>query len=226
MGGATLLEGMDNAAWKACLEQFVGHSEWTELVNVADPEMNLRQHVMKGMNYPPSQFQLHLQYIVPPMTPFNTYMMRKRKHYTYGRFFPLEYVMLCLEYEKKDPHPSKWAEVADTAIDDVIEYYNKKGVRYSDVHREALERYEASDSLLAKWPSVAFGACVLDGTTVVRTTPINSDELETAAKIQAADKDILQNYGRPYKDGKPSGTYYSFAKEPGAVEVWAKTGKL
>ena len=177
---------------------------------------------MKGMNYPPSQFQLHLQYIVPPMMPFHAYMMRKGKHYTYGRFFPLEYVVHCLEYEKKDPHPSKWAQVPDTSIEDVIEYYNKKGVRYSDIHREALERYEASDLSSAKWPSDAFGACVLDGTTVVRTTG-DSEEQDTAAKVQAADKETLQNYGRPYVDGKPSGTYYSFAKEPGTVEVWVQT---
>ena len=177
---------------------------------------------MKGMNYPPSQFQLHLQYIVPPMMPFHTYMMRKRKHYTYGRFFPFEYVVHCLEYEKKDPHPSKWAQVPDTSIEDVIEYYNKKGVRYSDVHREILERYHASDVLLAKWPSVAFGARVQDGTTIVRTARSDSEEKDTAA-VQAADKEILQNYGRPYVDGKPSGTYYSFAKKPGAVEVWVQT---
>merc|ERR1712224_624255 len=103
-----------------------------------------------------------------------------------------------------------------TPIDDVIEYFNKKGVRYSDIHRETLERYENSDRQLAQWPSAGFGACVIDGTTVVRTTPSNTDELDTAAKIQAADKDILQNYGRPYKDGKPTGTYYSFAKTPGS----------
>jgi hypothetical protein len=177
---------------------------------------------MKGMNYPPSQYQLHLQYIVPPMLPFHTYMRQKRKHYTYGRFFPLEYVVQCLEYEKEDPHPSKWAQVPDTSIEDVIEYYNNKGVRYSDVHREALERYEASDLSSAKWPSDAFGACVLDGTTVVRTTG-DSEEQDTAAKVQAADKETLQNYGRPYVDGKPSGTYYSLAKEPGTVEVWVQT---
>jgi hypothetical protein len=221
--GKTILEGMDNAAWQACLEQFVGHPDWTQLVNLDEPEKNLRPHVMRGMNYPPSQFQLHLQYIVPPMTPFNTYMMKKRKHYTYGRFFPFEYVMQCLEYEKFDPHPKKWSQVADTPIDDMIEYFNKKGVRYSDIHRETLERYENSDSQLAKWPSVGFGACVIDGTTVVRTAPSSTDELDTAAKIQAVDKDILQNYGRPYKDGKPTGTYYSLAKAPGSVEVWTKT---
>ena len=158
------------------------------------------------------------------MMPFHTYMMRKRKHYTYGRFFPFEYVVHCLEYEKKDPHPSKWAQVADTSIEDVIEYYNKKGVRYSEIWRElCLERYEDSDLSLAKWPSAAFGACVLDGTTVVRTAPSDSEEQDTAAKIQAADTKILQNYGRPYVDGKPSGTYYSLAKEPGTVEVWVQT---
>ena len=30
------------------------------------------------------------------------------------------------------------------------------------------------------------------------------------------DKVTLQNYGRPYANGKPSGTYYKFAREPGA----------
>ena len=38
-------------------------------------------------------------------------------------------------------------------------------------------------------------------------------------KLFNSDKLALQNYGRPYDacSGKPTGTYYKFAKVPGAV---------
>ncbi len=40
-------------------------------------------------------------------------------------------------------------------------------------------------------------------------------------QLQARDKDVLQNYGRPYNEqGKPTGSYYKFAKQfPSGVQV-------
>jgi hypothetical protein len=46
---------------------------------------------------------------------------------------------------------------------------------------------------------------------------------EDVKVINERDKTLLQNYGRPYKDGKPTGTYYKYAKkvEDNNVQVWS-----
>ena len=46
-------------------------------------------------------------------------------------------------------------------------------------------------------------------------------EARDAKAVQAADKLALQNYGRPYSAaGKPTGTFYKYAKAPPLPE-WA-----
>jgi len=45
---------------------------------------------------------------------------------------------------------------------------------------------------------------------------------EEVKVVGEVDKVVLQNYGRPYIGGKPTGTYYKFAKkvEDNDVKVW------
>lgn len=221
--GLAVMKKLDDAAWKVTTEQFLGNPAWKQqMLNCENPEETLRPHIMTGMNYPPSQYQLHLQYIVPPHMPFHYYMIRKRNHYTFGRFFPAEYVVACLSKERESPHPTHWRDIADTSIEDVIAYYDGKGIKYADLHQDLIARYERSDQGLAKWPGSAFSNVILDGSIVLRRRDSQIEgEQETAPKIQAADKEVLQNYGRPYdSNGKPTGTYYSLAKAPGTVQVW------
>merc|ERR1712139_105007 len=87
---------------------------------------------------------------------------------------------------------------------------------YAKYHQDCIEEYEKSDALMANWFVGNFSALVLDGKSVLRDSKDTAGEMD-AGKVQAADKDVLQNYGRPYENGRPTGTYYSHAKQPGSV---------
>jgi hypothetical protein len=52
----------------------------------------LKGHVCAGLNYPPSQYQLHVQFILPPLLPFHYHLYQRGTHFTHKRFFPVEYV--------------------------------------------------------------------------------------------------------------------------------------
>ena len=60
----------------------------------------MRSHVIAGCNFPPSQFQLHIQYILPPHLPFQYRMYLDGQHYTHKRFFPLEYIKAVLALDE------------------------------------------------------------------------------------------------------------------------------
>ncbi len=79
----------------------------------------LRQHVCAGFNYPPSQYQLHLQFMVPPFLPFQWLACLKGVHFTPGRFFPFEYVRAVLSAE--GPRFA-WVEDEST-IEQLIQFY-------------------------------------------------------------------------------------------------------
>lgn len=75
--GLRLLTRMENAAWSCTCEQFLKNDLWRRKYlrsrdrPLRDKQMlALRQHVIAGCNFPPSQFQLHLQYMLPPLLPF------------------------------------------------------------------------------------------------------------------------------------------------------------
>ena len=57
----------------------------------------LRAAAIAGMNVPPSQFQLHLQYMLPPLLPNQMQMYRYGNHYGKYRFFPLAYLLAALD---------------------------------------------------------------------------------------------------------------------------------
>ena len=74
---------------------------------------------------------------------------------------------------------------------------------------------------VAQWKPDDFGAVATED----RLYDLGSGEVagdaEERKQTLAADKLWLQAYGRPYSNGKPSGTYYKYAKHyPGGVAEW------
>merc|ERR1712183_867787 len=57
----------------------------------------LRHHVVAAFNLPPSQFQIHLQYMLPPLLPVHVGILRKGAHFMHGRHFPIAYVVAALK---------------------------------------------------------------------------------------------------------------------------------
>jgi len=158
----------------------------------------LRQHVICGCNFPPSQFHLHIQYMMMPLIPWQYQMYRNGAHYTAKRFFPLEYIKAVLALgESMDI-------TMETKVEDIIDHFESR-VSYDKMHKECYAQVEKSHQLLANWKAADFETRI-EGDDVV-----GSDRPK--AEMIAADKMVLQMYGRPYNDkGKPSGTYYKYAR--------------
>jgi hypothetical protein len=225
--GRALLARLHDAAWSVVAEQFWAHDGWREKMlrpvgqgEAANPEDmalltldTLRRHVVAGCNFPPSQYQLHLQFMLPPFTPFHWHLYKHGGHFTKGRFFPVEYLVAALTAMGESPMP----EAADMAIEELTARVEREyGVSYEKMWRTSFEAYGASHARLEQWSPEDFDAAIVDGRVVVerpsggavKGAPVGVSEM------LAADKLALQNYGRPYNQaGQPTGTYYRYAKQ-------------
>jgi len=215
--GKRIVQEMFNQCLAVLKSQFLASKEWrTKIIRGALTDEEIEKHVIAGLNFPPSQFQLHLQFMLPPFTPlvYNQYV--NGLHFTQGRFFPKEYILCILDLNET------FTVEEDTPIESVIEHFKKKGVDYDVIHKECYARYGKSHELLANWQQEDFEGIVINNK-VFKFTEGGIEELkEEVSAVNAADKVVLQNYGRPYKDGKPTGSYYKFAKkvEDNDVKVW------
>jgi len=89
--GKVLAEQLFNITWDTVVKQFLSNDQWRSKIlsngGKYSPEV-LRGHVAAGFNYPPSQYQLHLQFMLPPFVPNHYQQYLNGLHFTAGRFFP------------------------------------------------------------------------------------------------------------------------------------------
>mmetsp|Transcript_43217 Transcript_43217/g.128037 ORF Transcript_43217/g.128037 Transcript_43217/m.128037 type:complete len:380 (+) Transcript_43217:49-1188(+) len=218
--GLALINEMFSIAAQAALDQFWGDEAFRKKVFAGRPTPSTQEEVLKyaacGMNYPPSMYQLHLQFIHFPMLPFQYHMARKQQHYHHGRFFSLEYLRAALACGDK----VKMDVQEDTPISSVIDLVAAAGVHYENLHRELTEKNRWTQEHFGSWSEDDFECCVVNDHVFDNA----SHQLVTSSDpkdIQVADKKALENYGRPHVDGRPTGlTYYSHAKKPEEVEAF------
>lgn len=207
--GLKIVNELFDTCWEAFVKQFYGNDAWrTRMLKGSPSPEALKKHVIAGFNYPPSQYQLHLQFIVPPMVPFHYFQYKNGIHYTPKRFFPIEYVRKVLELNHAVP------DVESKGADDIIQLFNGKGVEYDSIHSHCYARYDVSHNELANWNKSDFSAVVVDGVAVydIKTGSLIPD-CDTKS-LQATDKHALQSYGRPYDaNNKPSTKYYSHPRK-------------
>lgn len=179
----------------------------------------IRSGISKSFNYPPSQYQLHIQWIVPPLTPFQLFMTETRNHYIEGRAFPMAYVRKLLELNEVFPVEK------DTPVEKIIEHFDKRGINYKEIWSKWFEEVCLQSSMnVQNWDPDHFQFLVEAGKvyefTIVSGEVKRGKEVSdlSPSALQAQDKVVLQNYGRPYtQDGKPSpGTYL---KDPIKPEI-------
>ncbi|CAK0900562.1 unnamed protein product [Prorocentrum cordatum] len=215
--GLKLVTDMFETGAKVALDQFWGNDEFRSKIFNGEQKPLSTKEIMDvtccGMNFPPSMYQLHLQFIHMPLTPFHYNQARQGGHWHYARFFPLEYVMKALELGSK----AEMNVTESTSIEDIMQKLQEHGVVYDSVHREFLNKCWRLQERFAPWAEKDFGCQIINGS--VFNMAENRMELDSDPQsIQAEDAKKLQNYGRPYDDaGKPTGTYYKYAKEPGDV---------
>merc|ERR1711862_808121 len=55
-------------------------------------DADIKTRVIRSFNFPPSQYQMHIQWIVPPLFPFQHFMAETRNHFHQNRAIPVDYV--------------------------------------------------------------------------------------------------------------------------------------
>jgi len=218
--GKILIEELFNITWSSLTKYFLSSKDWKNKILSAQGNSSediLRGHVAAGFNYPPSQYHLHLQFMLPPFTPFHYQQYLNGLHFTPGRFFPIEYVIAILQlnipYEVKE----------DTPVEDIVKFYEEKGISYDKIHRECYIRYGNSHLELSNYNPGDFEGVIIGNKFYKFASDGNLEETQEDIKgIIEKDKNLLQNYGRPYQAGKPTGSYYKYAKKVGEnnIEIW------
>ena len=92
---------LEDSAWTALERNHLASSSWRrKALSFSGNEMPLaalREHVIMAFNLPPSQYQLHLQYMLLPLLPSHLGVFRRGAHFVHLRHFPLAYVREALE---------------------------------------------------------------------------------------------------------------------------------
>lgn len=179
---------------------------------------DLIETVLCGLNCPPSMFQLHLQFIHPPLLPFHYCLVLEEAHFSHGRFFPLEYMRAALSLGDA----VKMDIADDTDIADIIRRVSDLGVCYDTMHSNILRKCRRVQQLFSPWEESDFTHQVVNGKVFSLVEGLVAEPDKDARCLQQEDTKVLQNYGRPYdRDGRPTGTYYRYAKSPSEVVNFA-----
>eukprot|EP00931_Biecheleriopsis_adriatica_P006068 TRINITY_DN107526_c0_g1_i1.p1 TRINITY_DN107526_c0_g1~~TRINITY_DN107526_c0_g1_i1.p1 ORF type:complete len:438 (+),score=82.06 TRINITY_DN107526_c0_g1_i1:24-1337(+) len=253
--GRNLMKRLDDACWKAVQEQFWENDAWRTSnfrANAFRSAEDFRSQIYAGVNSVPSQFQIHLQYIVPAISPADYHQFLHGKRFVKDRWLPLEYVMSSLEAlehsgseELKDAHTMSMDAIFGAIA-------RAGGPRYEDVYGDAIRRYNQTHRCCANWLPENFEVAVLVRHPTLRAelqgagadsraTERLSSEVRalreqnlkvsgaaslTIVQLEKKDKASLQSYGRPYVEDLPkAASYYAFARRPGEVlcaDRWAK----
>lgn len=234
--GLKLIRRLRHLCDQVAREQFLSNELWSSaMFRGGAKALRVGKHMACGFNFPPSQYQLHLQYISPVLLPFQYAQFLQNVHYTPGRFFPYEYVEKVLEIlvEQSLTLPSALLQDTTPMEDITAELREITGVHYEQEHAGFLFRFEEHARLLSNWNPADFA-----GTAVHTVHPTTgkatqlllehggvADESTAAAspvlnlerdvnKLIAEDKIALQNYGK----GELS--FYAFPKVITEVELW------
>ena len=216
--GLDLLEKLQRAALECLETSFWSDPGWRGFAArpfCAPPSFaDLSRHVVMGLNFPPSQYQLHLHCMLPPFTPAHQRLYFAGAHFIKGRWFPLEFVLESLRRLVELDLDLEGA--GDKEIDHTVTAMRGLGVDYDEVFGQAYARYGASQRLLWNFGAedfryLAVGDRLLVDRLTAEVTPIDKTRLIAMNK---ADKHTMQNWGRPYDAAqRPSGSFYRFAKQ-------------
>lgn len=207
--GLALVKQLEQIASEAALEQYWNHEAFRETIWAGQKRPThwqaLQGWAVMGFNFPPSMFQLHLQFIHLPLFPFHYNLLQRGEHLTHGRFFPLEYVKQALALG------DAVRMEGSCDITSLIERVKTAGVDYDEIYRAMLETIHTQQRKLTPWREADFQYRVVQGKVFEGCTM--RPEVDPK-EVQKKDAHAMCNYGRPYKEEKPSGNYYQFAKEP------------
>jgi len=103
-----------------------------------------------------------------------------------------------------------------TTLSEIFEFYKNLGVDYDKLHTEYRIHEREVHERLVNWQVEDFEGIIVDGQKYYKWEEGNKalvvEEEVDIDKLVREDTVVLQNYGRPYNNGKPTGNYYKFAK--------------
>jgi hypothetical protein len=221
--GLALLNRLYDNCFNVLKTQFMTSTTWRQKYlrnadNLSDAD--LKGLIAAGFNFPPSQYQLHLQFMLLPLTPFHYSAYLKGHHYTKGRFFPYEYARAVLELGVAFP------VTETTTVEEITTFYEAKGVSYNAIFDANYARYGQAHERVANYDAKDFGGFADEKEFFAFGSTANTASAEPAdlAALKNADKAAIQNYGRPLdtSGAKPVfyGTFYGHPKSPGDLVDW------
>lgn len=158
---------------------------------------------------------------MPPLLPFQHHMAEIRNHFHEGRAFPLTYVRAVLSLG------IRYEVEKDTPIEDIIAFYDARGVNYKNMWTELYENAIKDSLECAKWDGNDFEYIVEDkklhNYCISRQGIVQKGDVVQGidhVEVQKSDCTALQNYVRPYKEGKLTGTNMKVALRPGCYPEW------
>ena len=206
--GLKVVNEMFDAVKHVYLDSFVANKEFVAS-NVSNPPTSEEDWIdlaACGFNTPPSQFQLHLQFVMFPVIPFHAAQLMKGLHFTLGRFCPFTYVKRALEVAAAQPGGLDVKITKDTKMEEIFESVGKLGVCYKTMWTEMMTRLKAQQERHGAYPKDNFNG-------------VFSDAKGETDPNTAHDRLALTSYGRPYTaDNKPNAdNHYSMSKRPGEL---------
>ena len=226
--GLAVTTAMHSACRSVAQSQFLADSKWRAMfVRPSVTDEDILAHVASGFNYPPSQYQLHTQFMLPLLMPFQYYQYKVGVHFTYKRFFPSAYVRAVLTalLQPGAPVLSDCFLQDDTSVDDLTREIKRLfAIDYDEMHSAFYKDFATHQERFALYTPQTFEGVIVDNAMYVpwgdgggETTTSPQD----IAAIVAGDKAALQSYGRPYGPGsRPTGSYYSLTKKPEDLIQW------
>jgi len=199
-----ILQLLEDTAHKALNKTVT--KEWCQMLNVSLDR--LHELLIFGINAQPSQFQLHLHCIVPPLMPEDYYLVKCGIRFTRFRFLPLGYVKECAQAIRKLPPGTIPSDF------DIFTTFQKYDVSdYDKALDEETQRALKADREVGLWKDKWFTHKVIDGK--VYDNDGNLCE-GTPAEWARKDKLKMKNVGGPCDaDGKSQPlSYLSTARKP------------
>lgn len=185
-----LLGGLQRAAAAALERSFYADEGWRGAAlrpGAVGSAAELHSHAIAALSAVPSQYQLHLHYIVPPLLPADYHSLLRGERFSRGRWLPLEYVEAALDALAPSGGLDGALEMSASEIFTRIEATG--GPSYNDALDAALARYAASHEQLANWAPECFDAVITapgDGGAAAELTPLEMVSVTEAGPEAAA----------------------------------------
>ena len=179
----------------------------------------IEYHVHSGFNFPPSQNQLHLQFILPPFTPYHAVLSADGGHTQINRFFPFDVVIAYLKVLVESKQVVRMQEIRDLSGSELIEFLEQRtSVEYYKMFYEEKERSRRSECFLANWNSSDFQYLAVGKTMLYDMISHKVDAVDSAQlrRMHESDNETITSFGK----GPRGLQYYAFAKDPGCVRDW------